>query len=441
MSPERIGYVLKMYPRFSETFIVSELLGREARGADIEVFSLRPPVDPRFHSALSEVRAPVTYVPRPRKVDELWTALRQAEPELPLLHRALPELLAAEASDAAQALELAVVVVRRGITHLHAHFASLATTVARLTSLLTGVPYSFTAHAKDIFHSSVDPADLHRKIAGAHHVVTISDYNERHLRGTYPEAVSATRLHRVYNGLNLAHFPFAASGDDGGADVVAVGRLVEKKGFDVLVDAIGYLRDAGRPVRTRIVGGGEREAELRARVAALGLAELVELTGPLPQHEVREQVAAAGVFAAPCVVGSDGNADGLPTVLLEAMALGTPCISTDVTGITEAVRHEVTGLEVPQHDAVALAQAIVRLLDDRALRSRLTRAARELVEREFDTRRQVEALEQATRAGNNSALGEEGSVAPTPSLDATPSPSPDAAPSLADSGVLAGQVH
>src|SRR5690606_27888430 len=158
MSPERIGYVLKMYPRFSETFIVSELLGREARGADLEVFSLRPPVDPRFHSALAEVRAPVTYVPRARRPEELWDALRDAAPELPLLHRALPELLAAEASDAGQALALAVMVVRRGITHLHAHFASLATTVARLTSLLTGVPYSLTAHAKDIFHSSVDPA-------------------------------------------------------------------------------------------------------------------------------------------------------------------------------------------------------------------------------------------------------------------------------------------
>ncbi|HLT83666.1 MAG TPA: hypothetical protein VKZ83_05475, partial [Phototrophicaceae bacterium] len=123
MSPERIGYVLKMYPRFSETFIVSELLGREARGADIEIFSLRPPVDPRFHSALAEVRAPVTYVARPRRAEDLWATVRAAEAELPLLPAALPELLAADASDAAQALDVAVLAVRRGITHLHAHFA------------------------------------------------------------------------------------------------------------------------------------------------------------------------------------------------------------------------------------------------------------------------------------------------------------------------------
>ncbi|HLS73561.1 MAG TPA: glycosyltransferase family 4 protein [Actinomycetaceae bacterium] len=424
MSPERIGYVLKMYPRFSETFIVSELLGREARGADIEVFSLRPPVDPRFHSALGQVQAPVTYVRRARKPEELWQALRTAAPELPLLHDALPELLAADASDAGQALELAVTVVRRGITHLHAHFASLATTVARLTSLLTGIPYSFTAHAKDIFHSSVDPADLAAKITDAHHVVTISDYNDRHLRRTFPAAVAATTLHRIYNGLNLADFPFTPERDqDGAADVVAVGRLVEKKGFGVLVDAIGVLRDRGRAVRCRIVGGGEKEAELRAQVAALGLAELVELTGPLPQHEVREHVGEAGVFAAPCVVGSDGNADGLPTVLLEAMALGTPCVSTDVTGITEAVRHEETGLQVAQHDPVCLADAIERLLDDSPLRHRLTVAARALVEREFDTRTQVAALDHATRRRPTSPNADS-------SIPAEPAPFPSADSSI-----------
>ncbi|MEE6280600.1 glycosyltransferase family 4 protein [Georgenia sp. MJ170] len=400
MSPEKIGYVLKMYPRFSETFIVSEILGREARGADIEVFSLRPPVDPRFHSALARVSAPVSYVPRARKPEELWSALREAAPMLPRLPQVLPELLAADATDAAQALEVAVQVSRRGITHLHAHFASMATTVARLASLLTGVPYSFTAHAKDIFHESVDPADLARKIADAHHVVTISDYNDRHLRRTFPAAVAATRLHRIYNGLDLDAFPFrsAAQHPTGTVPiVVAVGRLVEKKGFDVLLDATAALRDAGRPVRCRIIGGGEREAALREQVTRLGLGDVVELTGPLPQDEVREQVAGADVFAAPCVVGADGNADGLPTVLLEAMAVGTPCVSTDVTGITEAVRHEVTGLEVPQHDAVALAAAIGRLLDDRPLGDRLARAARDLVERQFDTRRQVAELESACR--------------------------------------------
>ncbi len=394
MSHDRIAYVCKMYPRFSETFIVSELLGREAQGADIEVFSLRPPVDPRFHAALADVQAPVTYVPRARKAEEIWQVLREAGPDLPHLDVALPELLRADASDAAQALHVALMASRRGITHLHAHFASMATTIARLASLLTGIPYSFTAHAKDIFHSSVVPEDLARKIADAHHVVTISDYNEAFLRQHYPEAVAQTRLHRIYNGLNLDQFPFRAT-QQRARTVVAVGRLVEKKGFDVLVDAMALLRDQGRPVPCRIVGGGEKEAELREQIQRLDLGDLVELTGPMPQHEVRGLVASAGVFAAPCVVGSDGNADGLPTVLLEAMALGTPSISTDVTGVGEAVRHRVTGLQVPQHDAAALAHAIEELLDDSQLSDALAQQARQLIEAEFDTRAQVVALQEA----------------------------------------------
>ena len=416
MSPEKIGYVLKMYPRFSETFIVSELLGREARGADIEILSLRPPVDPRFHSALARVQAPVTYVPRARKAEEIWGAVREAAPLLPRLPQVLPELLVADASDAGQALAVAVHVVRSGITHLHAHFASMATTVARLASLLTGVPYSFTAHAKDIFHESVDPADLARKIADAHHVVTISDYNQRHLEQTFPTAVAATRLHRIYNGLDLEAFPFVAPAQRTADDVptvVAVGRLVEKKGFDVLIDALAALRQAGRPVRCRIIGGGEREAALREQVSRLGLTDVVELTGPLPQDDVREQVASADVFAAPCVVGADGNADGLPTVLLEAMAMGTACVSTDVTGITEAVQDGITGLEVPQHDAAGLAEAIGRLLDDAPLRTRLARAARDLVEDRFDTRRQVVELAHALTASplpRDSAVGRESAL-------------------------------
>ena len=408
-APQKIGYVLKMYPRFSETFIVSELLGREAAGATIEVFSLRPPVDPRFHSALARVQAPVIYVPRARKVEELWQTLREAAPVLPQLPAALPELLAADASDAAQAIEVAVRAIGSGITHLHAHFASMATTVARLASLVSGIPYSFTAHAKDIFHESVDPADLARKIADAHHVVTISDYNEQHLRSRYPEAVAQTRLHRIYNGINLDLFPFTAPDQRPTAEhptVLAVGRLVEKKGFDVLIDAIAHLRDAGRPVATRIIGGGERECALREQITRLGLDDLVELTGPLPQDQMRDHVQAADVFAAPCVVGSDGNADGLPTVLLESMAMGTPVISTDVTGITEAVHHGRTGIEVPQFDAPALAEAIAALLDDLGVRTRLATEARALVEREFDTRRQVAQLDDAWHLVADDTMGE-----------------------------------
>ncbi|GAB3208557.1 glycosyltransferase [Marinactinospora thermotolerans] len=387
----RIGYVLKMYPRFSETFVVTEVLAREARGADIELFSLRLPNDGRFHDTLSRVQAPVTYLPHTRlRAAELWETLARVNALRPIGPDALTALLAADARDAAQAMELAVHVTERGITHLHAHFGSVATTVARLTSLITGVPYSFTAHAKDIFHASVEPADLAAKLADAHHVVTVSDYNVGHLTDRYGSA--ARRVYRVYNGLDLSAHPYRDPVDRLPL-IAAVGRLVEKKGFDVLLEACALLVARGVRFRCRIAGTGALAGELTALAERLGLAGTVEFTGPLPQPRVRELVGAAAVFAAPCVVGSDGNADGLPTVLLEAMALGTPCVSTDVTGIPEVVRDGETGLVVAQRDPAALADALAALLADPTLRVGLARAGRALVEREFDAAVQAGRLD------------------------------------------------
>lgn len=391
----RIGYVLKMYPRFSETFIVTEIMAREAAGATIEIFSLRPPVDPRFHDTLARVRAPVTYLSRVRRADEVWERLRAAT-ALPTPSDATWRLLLdADPEDASQALDLAAQVRERGLTHLHAHFASTATTVARLAARLAGVTYSFTAHAKDLFHASVSDDDVVAKARDAHHVVTISAYNVAHLRaiGASPENV-----HLVHNGLDLAAFaPRPAAPRTLGAGdplrVAAVGRFVEKKGFDVLLDAIALLHRRGEAVHCDLVGAGEADAALRAQAGDLGLGEAVTFHGPLPQDQVRDVVARADVFAAPCVVGADGNADGLPTVVLEAMALGTPCVTTDVTGLVEAIDDERTGLLVGQHDAVGLADALTRVGRDAELAARLVAGARARVEERFDARCQATALE------------------------------------------------
>ena len=389
------AYVLKMYPRFSETFILGELLARERAGERLEVISLRQPVDGRFHAALAQLRAPVTYLPTTSSASEAWRQLRTARSSRQAITAHLDELLAAEACDAVQAVRLAEVVRERGITHLHAHFASVATTVARLASLLSGVPYSFTAHAKDIYHESVEPEDLRRKLADAHHVVTVSDYNLAHLRETY--GADADRVHRVYNGLDLTEARWSGPVDRPPL-VVAVGRLVEKKGFDVLLDAIARLHERQPEVRAVIAGDGALAGDLRAQRDRLGLQSVVDLPGPLPQTEVRRLLARAAVFAAPCVVGPDGNRDGLPTVLLEAMAAGAPAVSTDVTGIPEVVRHGKTGLLVPQHDPDALADALQRLITDRALATRLSMAAPALVERSFDVELQADALRRLDRA-------------------------------------------
>lgn len=384
----RVGYVLKRYPRYSETFIVSEVLAHEAAGA-VAIFSLYPPSDTHFQDAISRVRAPVSYLGSVRpKAADLWALLLRAQAAglavadfLTSVQPPRKDVLPEDARDAVWALELALVVKMQGITHLHAHFASGATTVARLAAKLAGVPYSFTAHAKDIFHESVHEGDLRLKLTEAAAVVTVSDFNRAYLRERFGDAAASVR--RIYNGLDLARFAYT-SPEVRPPEIVAVGRLVEKKGFADLVRACALLRDRREAFCCRIIGTGELEHELRELIAELGLEGVVELTGPRPQRELTGYIQNAAAFAAPCVVGEDGNRDGLPTVLLEAMALGTPCVSTDVTGIPEVLHDGVTGLMVAQHDPEALAAALSRLLGDGALRVRLAGAARERLERDFN---------------------------------------------------------
>jgi len=246
---------------------------------------------------------------------------------------------------------------------------------------MAGISFSFTAHAKDIFHEDVEPERLRQKQRSAAAVITVSDFNLRHLREN--DAASADHVVRIYNGLDLETFRFQAPRARP-KRIVAVGRLVEKKGFGVLLDACSVMAEAGQDFECRIIGAGPLEADLRQHIDEIGLGARVALEGPLPQARIREEVQKAAVFAAPCVIGADGNRDGLPTTLLEAMALGTPCISTDVTGIPEIVRQDETGLLVPQRDPAALARAATRLLEDPDTRVRLAIEARRLIETHFD---------------------------------------------------------
>lgn len=398
MSAPRVGYVLKVYPRFSETFVVTEILAREARGEDLEIFALRHSTDPRFHPELARVQAPVHHVGRPERASEGWAVLARAAEVVPGFAQRftalLPELARTEASEVHQGVALAADVVEHGITHLHAHFATLAARVAELASRLTGVPFTVTTHAKDIFHDSVDADRLGRTLGRAHSTVVISAYNRRHLAAAFPE--HARKLRLVRNGLELSRFPYRDPRPPGGAlRVVAVGRLVEKKGFDRLVRAAAAYRAGGGRLTVTIAGGGELEPALRALVAELGLDDVVELVGPRTQAEVGRLLRAADVFVAPCVVGADGNADGLPTVLLEAMAMGVPVVATGVTGIPEVVRNEGprTGILVPADDEPALVRALADVARPGFDRVGAARAARALIERDYDAARQAALLQ------------------------------------------------
>jgi glycosyltransferase involved in cell wall biosynthesis len=389
-TPLRVGYVVKRYPRYSETFVVAEIAAHEAAGLDVEIFSLFPPNDTHFQDAIAHVRAPVFYLPsQGLKAVDLWAALEDGSATLPGMWSELEAARGEEALSVCQAAVLASEVRRRGIGHLHAHFASAPAAVARLASHWAKVPFTFTAHAKDIFHESVRADDLRRKLGEAATVVTVSDYNQDYLTRTYGPA--AARVQRIYNGLDLEQFRYESPAERS-PRIVAVGRLVEKKGFADLVEACAILGARGVAFRCEIVGTGPLEPALQELVRSRGLDGLVQLIGPRPRCEVIEYLRSAAVLAAPCVIGSDGDRDGLPTVLLEAMALGTPCVGTDVTAIPELLNPGAGGLVVPEHDPGALAAALERFLTDPALREQVATRARRRMEADFDIRRTAARL-------------------------------------------------
>jgi glycosyltransferase involved in cell wall biosynthesis len=277
-----------------------------------------------------------------------------------------------------------------GVEHLHVHFATDSAVVALLLSQLGGPSYSVTAHAKDIYRATVDYRVLERIVLESAFVVTVCDANRAWLAERLA-APALARVRRLYNGVDLDLFAYEP-GPRETNHVLGVGRLVEKKGFDVLVDALALLLARGLDVRASLVGDGEERERVAARIAAHGIGERVRMLGARDQAEVRTLMARATVMCQPCRVGDDGNRDALPTVLLESLAIGLPTVSTPVTGVPEILDHGQAGLLVPEGDAPATADAIQRLLADRALRERLARAGRARAEELFDRRRQARAL-------------------------------------------------
>jgi glycosyltransferase involved in cell wall biosynthesis len=406
--PLRVGYVVKRYPRYSETFIVREILAHERAGVEIEIFALRPSNDGHFQDLIARVRARANYLYFPSdgmlpeslasatmSARHLWGALHTTALEVPGTWAALEAMRGQDADHIYQALALAVQVRRKRLDHLHAPFASDACTIARLAARFAGVPYSFTARAKDIFHDSVRPDDLREKLRDAAGVITISEFHLDYLRRTYGPL--AAHVQRVYNGLDLEEFRYL-SPQDRPPVILAVGRLVEKKGFADLLEACALLARQGRSFRCRIIGAGTLRPNLQEQIDRLGLQGRAKLVGPLPQGEVIDEMQRAAVLAMPCVVGADGDRDGLPNVIQEALALGTPVVTTDVTGIPEVVRDGDTGLQVPQRDPAALARAIDRLLADPDLRVRLAAGGRRLIAAEFDIHRNTERRRAMFRA-------------------------------------------
>ena len=247
-----------------------------------------------------------------------------------------------------------------GVSRLHAHFAGLAARTAWWVERFFGIPFSFTAHANDIFAPKPFTVSLGKLIENARAVVTVSDFGVEYLREKFPR--EAEKIHRVYNGIDLTRFERASFTEEP-PTIISVGRLIEKKGFADLIEACRMLAAEGVAFRAEIIGEGPLAAELQSQIAAANLTKTVLLAGPLPQPAVIRRLAQSTVFALPCVTESGGGMDNLPTVLMEAMAAGLPVVSTPLAGVPEMVEEDVTGFLVPERDPAALARALHRLID------------------------------------------------------------------------------
>lgn len=427
--PGEVGYVLMGFPRLSETFIAQEIQVLEQRGARLRLFAVKHG-DSAVHDNVAAIRAPLTYLPKVTSLS--GTAL------LPWLWRNLPAYWRAHAALARRrplrylaTLASAVAMCWRyrdhwfalprkvyikeflqaghiahqifatpQVRHLHGHFCHGATNVTWFASRLTGLPFSFTAHAKDIYQADQNPGDLlPRKLKAARFATTCTDANRAHLAHHHPHCPA---VHTIYHGLDTRYFSPVHRKAPAPPDLpmlLAVGRLVEKKGFHHLVDACALLRDAGQQFRCLIVGEpGEQGETLRTAIAAHRLDGVVTLHGAVKHEQLRELYARAALFVLPCLVAANGDRDGIPNVLAEAMAMGLPVVTTPVSGIPELVKDGRNGVFVKEADARSLAQAIGRLLAEPRERERLGMAARDTILEVFDARRTIVALEKLFEA-------------------------------------------
>lgn len=392
-----IAYVLKRYPRLSETFIVNEIRAMERLGAKIHIFSLLPPEPPPHHPMVGTVAASVEAIPDRwheflRVVAKAHLSTLRAAPlgYLRAAARALGWAVTsgkpwAVARNFARAGFVAAGCRSRGIGHLHAHFINTPAAVTLLASLMTELPFSVTAHAKDLYLSP--RRAVRRYLAAAEFVATCTQYNADYLRSV-ARPVHCDRIHPIYHGIDLDAFSAATTepppAAHRSATILSVGRLVPKKGHDDLIAACALLRAAGERVQCTIVGEGPERSALEAAVAAAGLGDTVTLPGAMTHKELIERYRSADIFVLAPRVTADGDRDGIPNVIAEAMAMGLPVLSTAVSGVPELVKDGETGLLVEPGDRDALARGMRRLLGDRALGAALAAAAQARLRAEFD---------------------------------------------------------
>ena len=341
----RVVYVLKVFPKLSETFIARELVELRRRGVELRILSLRRPTESLRHEAIraSGLEELVCYEP-----DAFDAIVSDFTPE-----------------------------------RLHAHFALEATEAAQTLARTHRLPFTFTAHGYDIYGRP--PADFLARATRAEAVVTVSHANARYLETTF--GIPRAHIHVIPSGVDTDQFCPAHAGTVASSRwIVCVARHVPVKNLDVLLRACALLRDRGRQFQCAMVGGGVLRSDLEATRDRLGLTDLVQFAGDATEREVLAWWRRAGIG----VLTSDS--EGMPVSLMEAAACGVPVVATSVGGVPELVDEGVTGYLIPRGDAAALADRLALLLDDADLRAAMGAAARRRAERRFTLTRQVDQL-------------------------------------------------
>jgi glycosyltransferase involved in cell wall biosynthesis len=420
---QTVAYVMNGYPRLSETFITHEIYQLERLGMPLRLYSVKREREDKVHPIVAAIRSPLTYLPNAsslsdtnllswlsRNLPTFWRSNIEVARQHPL--RYLRTLAAALTmcwryrpsgggmrlrkvfmKEFLQAGHIAAELLRNNdVGHLHGHFCHGVATITWFTSQLTGIPFSFTAHAKDIYQAELNPGDLlERKLKAAQFVATCTCANAHVLRKRHAQP---DHVHAIYHGLDTDYFaPPHKQAEQPMQMILSVGRFVEKKGFEYLIEACAQLKRDGVCFGCVIVGEhGDAYANICRLIEQHRLENCVKLREAMTQDELREIYRLARVFVLPCQVAADGDRDGFPNVLAEAMAMGIPVVSTNISGIPEMIVDDVHGLLVQPRDANALANALRRVLVDDALQARLAIAARQRICEQFDSRFTTAAL-------------------------------------------------